>query len=1107
MSTSRSASLSRRSSPNRSRAATPEPARGEPSQSVSPPRTTPATDTENYRISGMELAEKYLSLSRQGTDPRAPATLLNAPERDLCAEGLAHSGLPHLSAPLPGWNLSPSMSRGTYHQRQELSPHPSLQRLDSAAGVTPGQFYSLPRGGSRPTSVVVRTLDRQELSTLKRVVAGDKGAAASLPRGTGTAAGGPPLTPGLGGAAAFSGPDLHDGDRIVITKSQLAELAPAMPTQSGMRQVLGVRPLSGAQSDVMELDLDTFIPLVQLLNAAPTASSTVGTNSIRSNARSSQMAPLVSTQAQKVAVLHQLLLADRGPELDRNVMHNLVGDALKDNGLVISPRDQELLASHLLSRLDVDGDGVVSATDFALATRSWNLAKIGLPLARGGGTANADIFADEYLAVAVDAAADESDIASAVGLRRPTSAGGGSTVLGPMTSRRRSRVQGAGEWLMHRSSRLWESMPNLAEATTESQDDEIGLSGDGDFPPKPRQSSDGLTRHPTMARRRASAAAALAGTQASGQHQQKQQQQKDAPPRRLTPLQSYLKLEGAKLFCVFIYIVACAALFVYQFNAFASNPVLLGHFGYWVPVAKGSAHVIMLSVALMLLLMCRNLLTIMRNVPGLSWIPGNKHIVWHRWAGFIVMFFSAVHTVCHVVGSMIVLANDPAARALAKLPTAPGAVTYWDLMFLSIPGATGWVLVAVFVLMTVTALVRFRRPHFELFWYTHHLFVVALAMLFLHGAAALLSKPSAWKYLTVPTALYLGERILRVVRSRSPASLIHARIQADTIQLVFTKPAWVHDYASGQYVFINVPSLSRLQWHPFTLTSSPRDPYMSLRVKRAGDWTKALFETMAPFAESLAEAQRSQVGTSPVDDHRSSVRVLMRASLPTVAAPEICIDGPFSAASEEFFDYNRVMFIATGVGATPFLSILKQIEHQIQAQDDESDDEDEDDDDDDDEEKKLERSERAQYGSSTRIDRVDFYWINRDQAGFKWMSEILRAADPRVRRVLRVHTFLTCTKGTSEITSFMLWWGLEMLKRGPLRGRCLLTGMQHSSVYWGRPHWPSIFEQTAQMGPGKVGVFFCGPAVLSKQLYRIVRERNATQSENEPRFVFAKENF
>ena len=44
----------------------------------------------------------------------------------------------------------------------------------------------------------------------------------------------------------------------------------------------------------------------------------------------------------------------------------------------------------------------------------------------------------------------------------------------------------------------------------------------------------------------------------------------------------------------------------------------------------------------------------------------------------------------------------------------------------------------------------------------------------------------------------------------------------------------------GQFVYLNIPEIHLLQWHPFTVASSPSSPYLVLIIKVAGDWTMKL---------------------------------------------------------------------------------------------------------------------------------------------------------------------------------------------------------------------------------------------------------------------------
>lgn len=60
-------------------------------------------------------------------------------------------------------------------------------------------------------------------------------------------------------------------------------------------------------------------------------------------------------------------------------------------------------------------------------------------------------------------------------------------------------------------------------------------------------------------------------------------------------------------------------------------------------------------------------------------------------------------------------------------------------------------------------------------------------------------------------------------------------------------------------IFINVPSLSKLQWHPFTITSSSNlEPEkLGVIIKSEGKWSQKLYEELS--------------GPSPMDHLQVSV--------------------------------------------------------------------------------------------------------------------------------------------------------------------------------------------------------------------------------------------
>ena len=55
----------------------------------------------------------------------------------------------------------------------------------------------------------------------------------------------------------------------------------------------------------------------------------------------------------------------------------------------------------------------------------------------------------------------------------------------------------------------------------------------------------------------------------------------------------------------------------------------------------------------------------------------------------------------------------------------------------------------------------------------------------------------------------------------------------------------------GQYTFVSVPSVGAHEWHPFTITSAPGDPYISVHIRVVGDWTEILWNTMEEYLERV----------------------------------------------------------------------------------------------------------------------------------------------------------------------------------------------------------------------------------------------------------------
>lgn len=99
----------------------------------------------------------------------------------------------------------------------------------------------------------------------------------------------------------------------------------------------------------------------------------------------------------------------------------------------------------------------------------------------------------------------------------------------------------------------------------------------------------------------------------------------------------------------------------------------------------------------------------------------------------------------------------------------------------------------------------------------------------------------------IPTAIYLLERLARIYRQTKDVHILAAKVlPGRVLALKLSKPK-SFKYRSGNYAFINVPSISQFEWHPFSLTSAPGADHLSMHIKVCGDWTEELFNRFKDY--------------------------------------------------------------------------------------------------------------------------------------------------------------------------------------------------------------------------------------------------------------------
>jgi NADPH oxidase 5 len=202
-------------------------------------------------------------------------------------------------------------------------------------------------------------------------------------------------------------------------------------------------------------------------------------------------------------------------------------------------------------------------------------------------------------------------------------------------------------------------------------------------------------------------------------------------------------------------------------------------------------------------------------------------------------------------------------------------------------GLTGVLLVVVIAIMWLFALSIVRRSsRFELFYFTHLLYVGWFALAIVHARSFLF-------WAGVPMLGFVVEHILRVARRANKTVIVEAQALRSGVTRLELEPPRGFSWSPGDYAFLRVPAIASHEWHPFTISSAEESGALTFHVRSLGNWTAAL-------------RRRVENNEATGSDEQMAAYV----------------DGPYGSPSAHIFDSRFAVFIGAGIGVTPFASVL-----------------------------------------------------------------------------------------------------------------------------------------------------------------------------------------
>ncbi|GLH00680.1 Dual oxidase [Gryllus bimaculatus] len=483
-------------------------------------------------------------------------------------------------------------------------------------------------------------------------------------------------------------------------------------------------------------------------------------------------------------------------------------------------------------------------------------------------------------------------------------------------------------------------------------------------------------------------------------------------------------------------------------------------------ISRATAAMLNLSCCILVLSMCRSLnlflhyvLSLISRRALLFWIENAKtaHIIC---AGTVIVE-SVAHTIAHCINavnfSIHYDKNHPSLN-WAKYAEQPA----WEMILTSVVGNTGIIMVCLLSMMSITSIKCIREKHYQLFWIVHHLYLPFLIVLLCHPLSGKLKEQKknvnincsgmsnnislqfrdlwnyqellqngtqcetepTWMWIVPPLFLIVFDRVFWILKRNSKKLSVMqvARLPGSVVHLVLQSPSKNFICRPGQYILLQCPMISSVEWHPFSVVSfcSSDHPSLSVLIRAKGDWTEELLSrVLVPFAQGTYAS-----------------KLLNKTSCKPII---FLVDGPFRSPLEEVLNSSVAVCIAAGIGITPFIAILNYLLNST-----------------------LQNTPR----------RLHLLWLLQDAEQLLWCAKLLCDLHEKFWQANVPDKFFIQVHITRNYNAVKI--------QKAINDDCKLLVQR---IWKGRPNWHEIFNELLDMYSGQtVNVYASGPKCLISEV-------------------------
>ena len=188
-----------------------------------------------------------------------------------------------------------------------------------------------------------------------------------------------------------------------------------------------------------------------------------------------------------------------------------------------------------------------------------------------------------------------------------------------------------------------------------------------------------------------------------------------------------------------------------------------------------------------------------------------------------------------------------------------------------------------------------------------------------------------FQWLLIPRLIFLYNVLINRKKNRSFVDLkaIHL-LPSKILELTISSPGGFM-FTPGDYIYINSPQISKMEWHPFNIINHSKNGDLILHVKSNNRWTKKLYH----------ETIEGLTGNEELNW-------------------DIRIDGPYGSSSNKILETEHAILVGAGNGISRIAPILQDIAMRS-----------------------------AEDPSQIKLKRIDLFWLNTDNHYFEWFTKLL----------------------------------------------------------------------------------------------------------------------